>query len=180
MLRLPIRRLTTTRIWSESFREIDGIRKNVSEKQPLVSPLVRTLKSPEEIRAFVNSPTWSVQESIVPPEATKEVSSATIDKMLYLSGIELSEETAKIRQSLSMQMSFIDHLYDQLGSESTKQNENNCMFRLVASDHVPEPPLDLDMLKEQIKSLKPSKEKGEQGFTIKQLKRKSFQIKKKL
>ena len=52
------------------------------------------------------------------------------------------------------------------------------MFRLLASDHIPEIPLTLDMIIDEIEKLDPSEAKGEIRFGIKDLQRDSFIIKK--
>ncbi|KAL6449976.1 GTF1 Glutamyl-tRNA(Gln) amidotransferase subunit F [Candida maltosa Xu316] len=141
----------------------------------------KCIKTVGEFENYLNSSSWSIKELLQPTTTTPQddVSPQTIQKILKLSGLNASTDTKDIAKSLKLQMMFISHLYDTEDTAHLKANGNNCRFRLIASDHIAKPPLNLDMLKEQIQNSKPSEEKGEFGFDISKLQRESFEIKKK-
>lgn len=171
-----------SKISTRSYRSTTMLRHQI-RRITTANRLLDELKTSKDIEKFLNNSTWSIKELLQQPltnTTTKEVSSDVVTKMLKLSGLSDSQDIQNIRKSLNLQMMFINHLYDKLGNNAEKKvNDNNCMFRLLASDHIPQRPLDLDTLMDEINKLEPSEEKGEIGFGIKDLQRDSFVINKK-
>ncbi|CAI5759024.1 unnamed protein product [Candida verbasci] len=123
--------------------------------------LLRQIKTKEDIDKLLNNPTWSVKElSSSKQNSNSEITHKTVAKMIKLSGFN-DEVTPELTKSLNLQMNFIEKLYDGEEEEVHKHSNNDSIFRLIASDHIPDKPLTLKQLQEEIKNLKPSKEKGE-------------------
>ena len=141
------------------------------------------LKTTEEIRNFLAESTWSINELLKLPTGSSqpEVSPEIVKKMLKLSGLNDLKDDQSVTKALNLQMMFINHLYDndhETVTPSPKRNENNGIFRLLASDHLPQRPLELNNLLKQINEIKPDPSKGEVDFTISDLQRDSFVINK--
>lgn len=147
------------------------------------SRVFKNLRTSEEIRSFLAESTWSISELLQPPTGSSqtEVSPEIVKKMLKLSGLNDLKHDKSVTKALNLQMMLINHLYDNeqdTVTPSRERNDNNGIFRLLASDHLPQQPWDLDDLLKQINELKPDSSKGEVDFTISDLQRDSFVIKK--
>lgn len=141
---------------------------------------ISTLQTKQEIENFVNNSTWSVKELIQQNDELMkdiQIDSKTIRKMLKLSGLRLLDLTQEREQelisSLKSQMVFINHLYKNEGERKERYSSNDSIFRLIASDHIPEEPLSLDKLLKQIEDLPntidPEKGEIEGSFAIKDI-----------
>lgn len=128
-----------------------------------VSPPIRT---PQELRAFLNSPTWRVHDLV--PEVKDAPVGAKVDKILRMSGFptNVSEEArGRIEDALRTQIAFIEDLYDD-NEVHPPTCDNASVFRLLASDHHPPQPLTLAALEQQVTEIgeRVSSERGELGF----------------
>lgn len=133
----------------------------------------------QEVASLLNKPTWKAKDLIKNTKLDAlaiKVDTAIIRKMLRLSGLKSDitvEEEEVLVKSLKAQMAFIKHLYKNDTEGFDQQYENNeSYFRLVAEDHVEQPPLTLQALKNQIARLpqEVDAEKGEtSGFDINKL-----------
>lgn len=127
-----------------------------------VKQSVRHLKSltKPEIRNLLNNSTWASGD-LLKKSAGSSVDLTLLRRMLKLSGLStdiLKEQEEDYLQSLRAQVNLFENLYDGTKVEAL---ENNSHFRLIASDHVPEKPLTLTMLKKKIAELRANDEKGE-------------------
>lgn len=118
----------------------------------------------DQIKEFIGQSHWSIKK-IINPNPEKIVSHQNLKKILKLSGLNENTTNAQsIIDSLNLQLSFIKSLYKE--GEKVSVSNNDKIFRLIKSDNVPEPPLTLKTLEEQVKNIDKlvDPNKGEIGF----------------
>ncbi|CAH6721662.1 putative glutamyl-tRNA(Gln) amidotransferase subunit F, mitochondrial [[Candida] jaroonii] len=97
-------------------------------------------------------PTWSVN-SILNSTKIPEISQKTVDKMIFISGLD---DDLQFKQSLEKQLSVVNEL-------DKGKGDNNSLFRLLKSDFHPVK-MNLQQIQEDIRNLRPREDKGEVGF----------------
>lgn len=140
-----------------------------STSKHLQGKLLPPIISRDQLSKFIRNPSWRVHDVIPSTSSTtKRVDSRVVRKMLKLSGLntDISEhEESQWIRALNTQVAFIDHLVED-ESEHKPQANGSEIFRLIASDHNPPPPLTLTKLLEDVANVENEidPKKGEFGF----------------
>ncbi|KAI5956316.1 GTF1 [Candida jiufengensis] len=160
------------------------------------TPTLNQIITKQNVHKILKNSTWSIgklRQQIIPEslkqknhESTtnniNEEQTTKIKKIIKQSGFiqpSTTKNLQKLCKSFEIQKLFIKHLYDVDNDSTTTEHKENkklqekYQFRLVYSDHLPDPPLTLNKIMEQIENLpnEVSDAKGERGFDFYKLRK---------
>lgn len=123
--------------------------------------------SREELASFLRKPTWRVHDVIPDSTTNSTIDARVVRKMLKLSGLNTDiskEQEDQWISALNAQVTLINHLDDNCQAEP--HAEGSEVFRLLASDHIPPPPITYEKLLEEVENVTREVDaaKGEEGF----------------
>lgn len=132
----------------------------------------------KELKQLLTNPTWSLSILLKNPAGfgKPKIDVPVVKKMLRISGLDSDISKTKmtsIKKALETQIIFINHLYDRNDSDNHKSS-NNEHFRLLPGDHRKTEPLSLKRIEKEVSQLKASSDKGETGFSIRDMQEGKF------
>lgn len=144
-----------------------SLRNLASSTRFLKGKVFPSFSSREELASFLRKPTWRVHDVIPDSTTNSTIDARVVYKILKLSGLstEISkEQEEKWIAALNTQVALINHIDDNHHFEPGARTFE--VFRLLASDHHPPPPLTYEKLLKEVKNVEKEADaaKGEQGF----------------